>query len=93
MNNFNQLINKIKWGYTLNKPYIDVPAFSLGKKIIKYLTKIGFISGFEIIQQNFNKSNLGVINLHSIKINNLNHLRIIYSKFYTTKIIRVKAHV
>ena len=48
MKNFNQLISKIKWGYSLKKPYIDVPSFSLGKRIIKYLTKSGFISGYEI---------------------------------------------
>jgi ribosomal protein S8 len=89
MNNFNQLINKIKWGYTLKKPYIDVPAFSLGKKIIKYLTKIGFISGFEIIYQNFKKLNVGIINLHSIKINNLNHLRLLYSKFFGKEFINL----
>ena len=82
MNNFNQLINKIKWGSKSKKPYIDIPSFSLGKKIIKYLTKSGFISGFEIISPKTTKINNKTVNIHSIKVNNLNHIRKIYIKFY-----------
>ena len=53
MNNFNQLINKIKWGSKSKKPYIDIPSFSLGKKIIKYLTKKWFYFRF---WDNFSKN-------------------------------------
>jgi len=87
MNHLASLINKLKWGYLFKKPYIDIPSFSLGKKVSKYLSQYGYVSGFELRYNKDSNSYYKFSNIFSININSLNQLRNLYSQLYDIKLI------
>jgi len=87
MNHLASLINKLKWGYLFKKPYIDIPSFSLGKKIAKYLSKYGYISGFELKYNKDSNSYYKLSNIFSLNINNIDQLRNLYSQLYSISLI------
>lgn len=79
--NLHNFINSIKQGYLHKKSYVDVPYFFLGKKILLYLSKYGYISGFETLDKDLLK--FDNLSIYKLKIYNFNQLKNLYAHLYS----------
>lgn len=83
--NLHNFINSIKQGYLHKKLYVDIPYFSLGKKILLYFSKYGYISGFETLEKELLKFNN--LSVYKLKIYNFNQLKNLYAHLYSSDFI------